>query len=84
MCIRDRLYADAGIGLSLVRFIITEHGGTVALDSKEHVGTTVIFTIPIRDTGEYPEYVQASSLDYLQDKFSPVNVIFSDLIDFRN
>ena len=78
------LYADAGIGLSLVRFIITEHGGTVALDSKEHVGTTVIFTIPIRGTGEYPEYVQASSLDYLQDKFSPVNVIFSDLIDFRN
>ncbi|MBC8571041.1 sensor histidine kinase [Zongyangia hominis] len=77
------LYADAGIGLSLVKFIITEHGGTVALNSVEHVGTTVVFTIPIRDTGDYPEYVQASPLEYLQDKFSPVNVIFSDLIEFR-
>jgi signal transduction histidine kinase len=37
----------AGLGLHLVRRIVTAHGGTVAIDSSPGVGTTVRIELPI-------------------------------------
>lgn len=36
----------AGIGLAIVHRIISEHGGTLALESTEGDGTTLTFTLP--------------------------------------
>ena len=36
-----------GLGLALVRSLVSEHGGKFAIDSIEHVGTTVIIELPL-------------------------------------
>jgi signal transduction histidine kinase len=38
----------AGLGLSIVKSFVALHGGTVAIDSKEGAGTTVICRFPTR------------------------------------
>jgi signal transduction histidine kinase len=38
----------AGIGLAVARRIIGDHGGSIALQSSESEGTTVILTLPAR------------------------------------
>lgn len=38
-------YSGTGIGLALVKRIVTQHGGEVWLKSKEGVGTTFFFTV---------------------------------------
>jgi signal transduction histidine kinase len=41
----------AGLGLSIVKSFVALHGGTVAIDSKEGAGTTVICRFPSRPLG---------------------------------
>jgi cell cycle sensor histidine kinase DivJ len=36
-----------GLGLSLVRAIVAQHGGTLEIQSREHVGTTVTLYLPL-------------------------------------
>jgi two-component system sensor histidine kinase VicK len=36
-----------GLGLAIVRSIVTAHGGEVSIDSQEGKGTTVRFTLPV-------------------------------------
>ena len=43
-----------GLGLSLVRSLINQHGGSLAIESREGMGTTVTFELPL---------AQAASLD---------------------
>jgi signal transduction histidine kinase len=42
MCARE----GTGLGLALVRALVDRHGGTVRLESTEHVGTTVTVDLP--------------------------------------
>ncbi|HKQ43886.1 MAG TPA: ATP-binding protein [Rhizomicrobium sp.] len=37
-----------GLGLSVVKALVGEHGGEVAVDSQEHIGTTVCVILPRR------------------------------------
>ncbi len=41
-------FAGSGLGLSIVKEIVELMGGTVTLASKEHVGTTVTITVPLK------------------------------------
>jgi signal transduction histidine kinase len=41
-------FTGTGLGLTGVRQVIEEHGGTVALESTEGVGTTVTVRLPLR------------------------------------
>ncbi|MCX7550831.1 response regulator [Xanthomarina sp. F2636L] len=50
-------YQGTGIGLSIVKNLVTLFKGTISLKSEENVGTSVVFTIPLEfenDTLEKP------------------------------
>jgi signal transduction histidine kinase len=41
-------HEDVGLGLAIVKQFVEAHGGTIAADSTEGVGTTIRFTLPGR------------------------------------
>lgn len=43
----SRRYSGTGLGLYICKTIIDAHGGTIWIESKEHVGTTVHITFPV-------------------------------------
>jgi signal transduction histidine kinase len=43
-----RAIPGTGLGLVIARAIVEDHGGTIALDSREGEGTTVTVTLPFR------------------------------------
>lgn len=71
--------AGAGLGLSLARYIIAQHGGTMAIRSEQDVGTTVAFTMPIVVDDSLSNYLAESSADYLADRFSTLYVELADV-----
>lgn len=44
-----------GLGLSLTKWIVTEHGGTITAESTEGEGSTFTIRIPINDSEDDPE-----------------------------
>ncbi|WP_022851823.1 hybrid sensor histidine kinase/response regulator [Limisalsivibrio acetivorans] len=40
---------STGLGLSIVKKIVTAHGGDIKADSKEGEGTTMTFTLPVKE-----------------------------------
>ncbi len=46
-----RRYGGTGLGLSLVKLILTAHGTQVRVDSEEGKGTSMTFSLPTSDTG---------------------------------
>jgi signal transduction histidine kinase len=44
---RVRRYRGTGIGLTIVRYIIEEHGGTIELESAPGQGTSFVITLPL-------------------------------------
>lgn len=70
---------DNGMGLFLVKSIVSMHGGTIAVGSREGAGTRVAFTIPLRSDPKAPDYTAENGIDYLSDKFSSVYIEMSDV-----
>jgi len=52
----------SGLGLSISRFLVQAHGGTIDIDSRKDEGTTVTVRLPILHTEELSESQQADSL----------------------
>ena len=44
---KARREIGTGLGLSIVREIVESHGGTVAVQSEEGIGSDFYFTLPI-------------------------------------
>jgi two-component system OmpR family sensor kinase len=49
---RSRARGGAGLGLSIARWIVEQHGGTITLISDPGEGTTVRFTLPAAPRSE--------------------------------
>ncbi len=61
---RNRQLGGAGLGLSIVRAVVTAHGGTVSLSGSPGQGTRVIVVLPgFRSTSEQPVPATAHRLD---------------------
>jgi signal transduction histidine kinase len=74
-----RNHEGSGIGLSIVKSLVEQHGGDISVESKEGIGTEFIIKIPC-------EVIQGESckfnLDELQmnkGSISRVNIEFSNL-----
>ncbi len=58
--ISDRVFAmffttkptGSGLGLFIVKRIVTDHGGTIALESKEGMGTSFVINLPVATSGD--------------------------------
>ncbi len=51
---RSRETGGTGLGLAIVRHVASNHGGDVAVDSTEGVGTTFTLTLPRPDARPFP------------------------------
>lgn len=65
----------SGLGLFIVKGLITLHKGSIQLESELNKGTTVIITLPLRtvEVSEKEDSIVGNSLDYM------VQMEFSDL-----
>lgn len=72
-------FAGAGLGLTIARYLIAQHGGALAITSQEGVGTTVAVRLPLL-TDDAADALRnpPSELDLLRDRFSLLHVILSD------
>lgn len=68
-----------GIGLRFVKTVVEKHGGTLVIDSRPGVGTSVAFTLPLSETGDLPSYLAQEETRYLKNRFSTVYVELSDI-----
>lgn len=69
-----------GIGLTLTKYIINKHGGTITIDSVEDVGTTVFIDIPIKNNDNNDEHVvRISSSIAFNSKMSTIAIQFSPI-----
>ena len=80
--LRRKTFSDPnhglGMGLAYSRHLITAHGGSMVLESREHKGTTVKFTIPVAK----PNDVLADApLRYGENGMAPVLTELSDILD---
>ncbi|MCI0586196.1 MAG: ATP-binding protein, partial [Planctomycetes bacterium] len=49
---RSREHGGSGLGLSIVRWIVEAHGGSIGLESRQNVGSTFTVRLPLDAGGE--------------------------------
>jgi signal transduction histidine kinase len=74
----SRQAEGTGIGLSLVKLLVTTLGGTIELKSKLDVGSTFIILLPIKEAVVDTEFVDGC-LDDESRLVSKIKVEFSDI-----
>ena len=67
------IYAGTGLGLSITKQLIDLMGGTIKLESKEGIGTKVVFRIPLEVDQE--EHSEKTETDYSKVMFNGVRVL---------
>lgn len=67
------IYAGTGLGLSITKQLIDLMDGTIKLESKEGIGTKVVFRIPLEVDQE--EHSEKTETDYSKVMFNGVRVL---------
>ncbi|MDD3230145.1 MAG: HAMP domain-containing sensor histidine kinase [Oscillospiraceae bacterium] len=70
-----------GLGLTLVKYIAAEHGGTVAIRSSVGEGTSVSLSLPVDGEASEDLFVGDSPYITLANRFSNVHIVLSDVCD---
>ena len=76
---KHEMFYSLGLGLTLTRYTISAHGGTITVESKLSKGTTVVMTLPIcqcTQEDKHTDYLYQTMDHYMSDKFSPVHIMF--------
>jgi PAS domain S-box-containing protein len=73
----SRAFQGAGLGLAIVRNLVTLMGGNLAIDSVEGGGTTVYFSLPFGVAGEKPEMEQITTEEQAQCG-KPIRVLLAE------
>ncbi|MDF2566779.1 MAG: hypothetical protein K0R90_235 [Oscillospiraceae bacterium] len=74
-------FAGSGVGLCIVKHVITAHKGSYVLSSAINKGTTIVLKIPIIDNEESAKLLESNSANYIANKFSPLYIFLSDFTD---
>lgn len=77
--LKHEMYHSLGLGLTLTRYTISAHGGTVQVESKPGKGATVVMTLQICNCApqdRHTDYLYQTMDHYMSDKFSPVHIMF--------
>ena len=75
---QGRPFAGDGLGLTIVRYIVAQHGGSVALTSRPGQGTTVAITLPLGTDAGLSVKIPPMRADLLRDHFSYLHIVLSD------
>jgi PAS domain S-box-containing protein len=76
---QTRVHGGLGLGLSIVRYIVEAHGGTVAAESDGRgKGATFTVTFPIRAVQDAPVRLPSSDAFPAKDRLRGVSVVLVD------
>lgn len=67
-----------GLGLTVAKFCVQAHGGTITLTSIPGEGTTAAVSLPLTSAPEIPSLSASRPVDMACDKFSPIRVLLAD------
>lgn len=79
---REDDYQGTGLGLTIVKKLITLFKGNITLESKEGIGTTFTFIIPLKSgVSEAKQFIQNSEVDLSESKSYKVLVVEDNKIN---
>lgn len=70
-----------GLGLTLVKYIASEHGGAVAVQSEENTGTTVLLRLPLTESETGEIQVEDEPRRRTPSRFSNLYIVLSDICE---
>lgn len=73
----------SGYGFYTIKEFCKAFNGSLILSSKENCGTTVSIRLPVCDSEGITEYAQSKTSDYLSNRFSPVYIALSKIIQIK-
>ena len=79
-----RSFQGAGIGLSLARDLVAEHGGTISVDSEPGEGTTLKVALPSAGAGGLTTQKQSETDDGVADVYREAEQRVGIILDDRD
>ena len=73
-----RNFQGAGLGLSIVRRLVSQMGGGISIDNTEQGGTTIYFSLPFKLPGERRDALAAAHLPPVLPSNPPQRILLAE------